>query len=137
MKKILLTLGLMLVLLAFWDTAKAQEPEQSPDSDLYVTVLYDPDGDGQDEGVGGGIPVYIRESGSNQIYAGFTQEGTSTASFKVFQRTYIIEAYPPQTKLFYIWVCQTSRNVDSTTEFVILRCVEQFFMRIPIIHGFN
>jgi hypothetical protein len=111
--------------------AKAQELPGQGNAELYVTLLYDPDGDGNEEGTGAAVAVYLRESGSTQEYVSFTNQN-STAGFLVQDgRTYIVEAYPPQTRFFYYWICNGFIPVDESPEFLILHCDEKFFIRLP------
>lgn len=111
--------------------AKAQSPEQ--DATLRVYVRRDADYDGIEEGVGIIMPVYIRESGSNQEFFGFTNPESSAVNFSVFQRTYILTAYPPQTRFFFRWICERSVVVDEPFEQVQLRCIEYFFIWNPFV----
>jgi len=110
--------------------AKAQSPQQNQ-AELYVTVFYDSDNDGSEEGVGFGTTVEIRESGSTQRFANFTGQN-STAGFLVNDGvTYLVDAYPKQTSLFYVWVCFGGKTIDEEQEFLILHCQEKFFIRFP------
>lgn len=102
-------------------------------SELYVIVLWDKDGDGLEEGVGPGVPVYVRESGATQRFVNYTDQNSSAGFLVDEGTTYLIEATPPQTRLFFVWVCFSQRHIDEPTEYVVLTCVEKFFIRIPLI----
>ena len=123
----LLLLAVVMALMA--GEARAQEPEQ-PQAVLSVVVIYDGNHDGVQEGVGLGVPVLVRESGTAQETLNYT-DNDSRARFVVNLRTYIANAYPRQTRLFYVWMCFGSVHVDEPGEVLTLRCVERFFMRLP------
>lgn len=131
--KFLLLMSLILASVN-WNPAKAQTPEQLPEQTarLHVIVQWDNDHDGQEEGVGQGVPVTVRESASIQEFLGYTNR-FSTASFVVDRRTYIVKAYPPQTRLFFVWICTDQELVDQDTEYLILHCVERFFLWNPFV----
>lgn len=112
----------------FFGEAKAQAPEET--AELHIIVLYDGNHDGEEEGVGSGVAVYIRESGSTQEFVNLTDHDSS-AGFLVFPRSYFIHATPRQTRLFFTWVCDGFVQVDEEKKFHIVHCIEKFFIRIP------
>lgn len=104
---------------------------------LQVTVVYDPDGDGQAEGVPYGTIVYINKDNSIEEQYGYTGNSTagdSVALFNVTPGTWTIESYPKSTRLFFVWVCRTRTVVQIFNDYVFLPCEEKFFIRIPFIN---
>lgn len=126
MKKYVWLLILIGILIPHSVLAESDQPRAV----LNVIVLYDRPGEENDEGVGSGTIVKIRESGSLESFLNLTDDNSAT-KFSVFYRTYIVEAFPPQTRLFFRWVCLDSVFVDSPDEYLILECQEKFFVHLP------
>jgi len=133
MKRTMLVAVLAMLLSVMWGgVAQAQTEPAQATGVLHIFVLYEK-GD-QDQGVGAGVVVEVRESGSTQTFVNTTNE-VSEVRFGVRQTSYYVDAYPPQTRLFFRWVCSDLVLVNENPEYLILYCHEKFFLRIPFING--
>lgn len=130
-RSVVLASLVLALLLCVLSPVKAQtEPEQTT-AKLYVIVLYDRDNDGEVDGVGSGTPVYIRESASDQSFVNVTDPNSQAGFLVAGGRTYILDAFPAQTRPFYRWVCHDSVLVEKAEQYKILYCEDYFFINLP------
>lgn len=126
MKKYLWVWVLLFVLV--WSPVQAQEPDQT--SLLVVTVLWDSNYDGVEEGVGPNIPVWVGKAGSETL--SFTDKNSQVAYF-VQYGAWFARAEVPQTRAFFYWVCGTFIVVDEKNELLEIHCYERFRIKIPFL----
>lgn len=101
---------------------------------FQVTVLYDPNGDGIQEGVGLGTVVNARELSKMQGQIQITDQ-FSSAFFQLNPGLHRITAFPKSTRFLFEWACNETVFVSDTTDILILECEERFFMRLPWMKG--
>lgn len=95
---------------------------------LTVVVMYDPDFDGIEEGVGPGIPVYVGNAGSETLNH---TDDNSEAHYLVVEGVWLARAEVPSTNPFLVWVCGNYIVVDELTETLTIQCRPRFRIHFP------
>jgi hypothetical protein len=122
----MLTYGLVAMLYLFFGSTPSEIQ-----ATLTVIVTYDPDGNGQREGVGEGRLIQVSQNGSF-IEIGSTDKNSSHTFF-LDPGVYKIEAFVSASHFFYRWECIDYLYLESNGDIIELKCRERFFISIPFI----